>query len=337
MAQKLVGLDEIRSAQQRLQGTTVRTRLMELDLEKVRRMGFQVDPSTPRVFIKCENEQPIGSFKLRGAYNKIAALDADTLARGVITYSSGNHAQGVAYAARKLQTKAVIVMPNTSPRIKQEATRALGGEVVLVGPASNDRKQRAEELQQQYGYTIVPPYDDPFVIAGQATCATEILEDRPEIPLILAPVGGGGLLSGTSTAAKLLSHTTKVYGVEPELAADAQESFATHKVVAWDAARTTQTLADGLRTQSIGASNLEHLLQYTDGFLTVTEEEIRRATQIILQTTDAVAEPSGAVTLAGALFHWKELPPVSEIVVILSGGNLDPALKDELLAAKVGV
>jgi len=318
----LITLADIRAAHTRISGTAIRTPLIAL-------------PGHPGVFIKDESAQPIGSFKLRGAYNAIALLaerDPAALQRGVITYSSGNHAQGVAYAARALGTKAVITMPDNAPPVKVEATRALGAEVVFTGPASSARKLKAEELAAEHGYTIIPPYDDPGIIAGQATCAVEILEElAPETGLlILSPVSGGGLLSGTATATKLLSPTTQVWGVEPALAADATESFRTRTLVEWPAASTTRTIADGLRTQSLGQLNFEHILAYVDGIVNVTEEEIFNAMRVYLSSTNLIPEPSGAVTLAAALYHAHELPKASKTVVILSGGNLDPNLRNQL-------
>lgn len=334
MSKKLIGMEEIRAAQRRIEGVAVRTGLYPLDKQRLVRAGFAVDAKMPTIWIKAESEQPIGSFKLRGAYNKIASLDKEALERGVIAYSSGNHAQGVAYAARLLKTKAVVIMPNTSPKIKQEAAKKFGAEVVLVGPTSSERQQKAEELQREHGYTMVPPYDEDLVIAGAATCGVEIMEQTPDVSLILSPVSGGGLLGGISAAMKLAYPHVKVYGVEPELAGDATESFAKKKLTQWSAEKTTLTVADGLRTQSLGQTNFAHIMEYTDGIFTVTEEEILRATRLVMAATDMVAEPSGAVALAGALFHWKKLPAAEHVAVVLSGGNLDPAWKDRLLAAQ---
>jgi len=336
----LITLADIQAAQARIASTAVRTPLVRLNRARLRMAGYrELADTAPSIYLKDESAQPIGSFKLRGAYNKIAQLSADELRRGVITYSSGNHAQGVAFAARALGSKAVIVMPNNSPQIKQAATIALGAEIVLVGPASSERKQKAEELAALHGYTIVPPYDDPAIIAGQATCGLEILEQLPSVDLVLSPVSGGGLLSGVATAIKLsaaAANTTapQVWGCEPELAADATESFRTRTLVEWPAADTSRTLCDGLRTQSLGALNFDHILHHVDGILTVTEAEIRTATRIILQTTKITAEPSGAVTLAAALFHAHQLPPARKVAIIISGGNLDPALRTELLTEK---
>jgi threonine dehydratase len=328
-----VTLPEIQAAAQRIAGVAARTALHRLDPARLQAAG--VAPPAFAIYIKAESEQPIGSFKLRGAYNMIAQLgerNPDVLRRGVITYSSGNHAQGVAYAARALGTKAVIVMPSNAPEIKKIATAALGAEIVLVGPASSERKLRAEQLAAAHGYTIIPPYDHPHIIAGQATCGLEIVEDLPEVDLVLSPVSGGGLLSGTATAVKLASPRTQVWGAEPALAADAKESFDTRTLVEWPAALTTRTLGDGLRTQSLGALNFEHILKYVDGIAAVTEEEILAAMRVLLTATTLVPEPSGAVTLAAALFHAHELPPARTVAVILSGGNIEPALHHQLQA-----
>ena len=315
---RLVSLAEIEAAAERVAGTVVETPLVRL--------------TGTNVWIKCESAQPIGSFKLRGAYNMIAQLSPEQLGRGVITYSSGNHAQGVGYAARALGAKAVIVMPDNAPGVKVEATRALGAEVVFVGQASSARRLKAEELAAEHGYTVVPPYDHPHIVAGQATCGLEIVREMPDVGLVISPVSGGGLLSGTATAVKLSGSRAQVWGAEPELAADAKESFETRTLVEWPAEKTSRTIGDGLRTQSLGVLNFDHILRFVDGIVTVTEDEIYEAMRVMLRETDLVPEPSGAVTLAAALFHAGELPEVEKTVVILSGGNVDPALKERLVA-----
>jgi threonine dehydratase len=333
---RLISLNEINAARERIASTVVRTPLLRLSQARLRMAGWpELSESMPEIYLKNEAAQPIGSFKLRGAYNKIRSLTPEELKRGVITYSSGNHAQGVAYAARKLGAKAVIVMPENAPRIKREATAALGAEIVSVGPASTERRLKAEELVAEHGYIMVPPYDDEAIIAGQATCGVEILEQLPSVELVLSPVSGGGLLSGVATGIKLAAQASgceapKVWGCEPELAGDAAESFRTKTLVEWPAAKTTRTIADGLRTQSLGERNFEHILRFVDGVVTVTEEEIREALRIFLRATKIVAEPSGAVTLAATLFHGDELPPAQRVVAIVSGGNLDPGLRAEL-------
>ena len=340
---ELISLAVIHAARERIAGTAVRTPLLRLSRARLRMAGWpELSEAMPDIYLKDESAQPIGSFKLRGAYNKVAGLSAEELKRGVITYSSGNHAQGVAYAARALGAKAVIVMPDNAPWVKREATAALGAEIVTVGPASTDRKLKAEELVAEHGYVMVPPYDNEAIIAGQATCGVEILEQLPNVELVLSPVSGGGLLSGVATGIKLAAEAAgvsapKVWGCEPELAADAAESFRTKTLVEWPAAKTTRTIADGLRTQSLGERNFKHILRFVDGVVTVAEDEIREALRIFLRATTIVAEPSGAVTLAAALFHRGELPAASRIVVIVSGGNLDPDLRVELVEEAVAV
>ena len=332
----LITRTEIEEARTRIASVAVRTPLVRLNRARLRMAGFREFAQTaPAIYLKDESAQPIGSFKLRGAYNKIAQLSAEELRRGVITYSSGNHAQGVAYAARALGAKAVIVMPENAPQIKRDATIALGAEIVMVGNASSERREKAEELAAAHGYTIVPPYDDAAIIAGQATCGVEIFEQLPEVELVLSPVSGGGLLSGVATGIKLAAEAAgrtaaQVWGCEPELAADAAESFRTGKLTEWPAVQTSRTVCDGLRTQSLGALNFEHILHFVDGIVTVSEAEIRTATRVMLEATKIVAEPSGAITLAAALFHAHELPKVRKVVAIVSGGNLDPALRVEL-------
>jgi threonine dehydratase len=317
----MITLADIRASQGRLRGITVHTPLIEFKL---------CDEDPRRLFLKPENQQPIGAFKLRGAYNKIASLPPEERKRGVITYSSGNHAQGVAYAARALGVKAVIVMPDNAPPIKREATAALGAEIVLVGPGSTERQAKAEELAALHGYVIVPPYNDEQIIAGQGTMGLEILEDLPEVEMVLAPVGGGGMISGVAAAIKLSKPSVKVIGVEPELAADAQASLRAGKIVQFPAGEVSRTVADGLRTQSIGPINFEHIRHYVDDIVTVSEDEIRRAVKYLSENAATVAEPSGAVAVAGFIFHAKQLPQARLSVAIVSGGNIDPQMLEEM-------
>jgi threonine ammonia-lyase medium form len=283
-----------------------------------------------KLYLKPENLQPIGAFKLRGAYNKIASLTEEERKRGVISYSSGNHAQGVAYAARALGVKAVIVMPNNAPEIKRKATASLGAEIVYVGAGSDERKIKAEELAAQHGYVIVPPYNDEKIIAGQGTMGLEIIEDLPEVETVLVPVGGGGMISGVATAIKLSKPTVKVIGVEPELAADAQASLRAGKIVEFPAEQVTGTMADGLRTQSIGPINFEHIQQYVDDIVTVSEDEIGEAMRRLASDPKTVAEPSGAVAVAGFLFHRNQLPGTTVNVAVISGGNIEPEMLNEI-------
>jgi len=317
----MITLSDLHSAQSRLDGVTVRTKLGPFPL-------CAEDPR--KLLLKPENQQPIGAFKLRGAYNKIASLSEAERKRGVISYSSGNHAQGVAYAARALNVKSVIVMPNNAPQIKREATAKLGAEIVLVGPGSDERKSKAEELAAHHGYVIVPPYNDEHIIAGQGTIGLEILEDFPDVEAVCSPVGGGGLISGVAAAIKLTNPKVKVIGVEPELAADAQASLRQGKIVQFPAEQVSRTIADGLRTQSIGPINFEHIRAYVDDIITVTEEEIRQAMKYLSANPATVAEPSGAVATAGFIFHSMQLPHTNRNVAIISGGNIEPQMLAEL-------
>jgi threonine dehydratase len=316
----LVTLGQLRGAQARIRTVAVHTPLVP----------FAVPGSAGEIYLKDESRQPIGSFKLRGAYNKIAQLTDEERRHGVITYSSGNHAQGVAYAARAVGAKAVIVMPSNAPEVKKRATAALGAEIVTVGPASSERKWKAEELQAQFGYIMIPPYDDPQIIAGQGTCGVEIIDDLPEVDLVLAPVSGGGLLSGVAAAVKHLKPEARVLGIEPELAADAQESFRGGKLVSWPAELTTRTICDGLRTQSLGELNFLHVRAFVDDILTVTEDEIRQAVRA-LHDAGLTAEPSGAVTSAALLFHQPSLVPYRKAVAVMSGGNVEPEVLSFIL------
>src|SRR5215472_6527111 len=243
----MVTLKDIQEARALLRGIAVRTPLVDCKVD-----GRQI-------LVKPENLQPIGSFKLRGAFNKISSLTTEQRKRGVVAHSSGNHAQGVAYAARALDVKATIVMPRTAPAVKLEATRALGAEIVLVGPASEERIRRAEELEKERGLVPVPPYNDEKIIAGQGTIGLEILEDRKAPDVILVPIGGGGLISGVAAAIKESQPGTKIVGVEPEFAADAQASFRAGSIQSVSGEQAARTMADGLRSQSIGPINFEHI------------------------------------------------------------------------------
>jgi len=326
ISQALVSIDEIRAAAGRITSIAVKTPLVRAPFP-----GLSGHGTSREIYLKAESLQPIGAFKIRGAANKILQLTAEEIARGVITYSSGNHAQGVAYAARAVGAKAVIVMPSNAPAIKRAATLAMGAEIVDVGVASSERLAKSDELVSQHRYVVVPPYDDAQIIAGQATCGLEIVEELPAVDLVLSPVSGGGLLSGVAAAVKQLSPRTKVFGVEPELAGDATESFRTGKIVTWGAELTSRTIADGLRTQSVGDLNFAHIQAFVDGIITVTEAEIRAAMRAIVAATRLVPEPSGAVAAAALLFHGDELPEYRTAVAIVSGGNVDPTMLAEIL------
>ncbi len=318
----LVGLPDVRAAQAVLAGVATRTPLVDY---------AEPGDRGVRLRLKAESLQPTGAFKLRGAYHAIAALPAEGRARGVVTHSSGNHAQAVAYAARLLGVRAVVVMPDTAAAVKVAATEGYGAEVVRVPVA--DRVTRAKQLAAEQGSTLIPPYDDAHVVAGQGTVGLEIAEDAPETDLVLVPVSGGGLISGVAIAVKALLPHAAVVGVEPELAGDARASLAAGERVSWPADQLARTIADGLRVPQLGDLPWEHVRRLVDGVVTVAEEEIREAMRRVARYARLVAEPSGAVPVAAALFHTGELPPARHPVAVLSGGNVDPVLLAEVLLA----
>ena len=295
------------------------------------------DPAL-RQLLKAESLQPIGAFKIRGAYTMAASLTIEERARGLITYSSGNHAQGVARAARLLGVPAVIVMPENAPAIKRARVLADGAEVVTVGNASAERQAVAERLAAERGLAIIPPYDDDRIIAGQGTCGLEIAEDVPDLAAVLVPVGGGGLASGVAAAVKALHPSARVIGVEPELAADARESLERGAIVEWSAAEVSRTIADGTRTQALGVRTFAHLRVLLDGIVTVREDEIAAAVRIAAEEARLVVEPSGALSIAALRFHAAEAGVVGAagpVVCVVSGGNVDPARYLEYLQAPI--
>jgi threonine dehydratase len=311
----LVGLPEIRAAAGILRGVAVRTPLVPFGRPERRH------------WLKAESLQPIGAFKLRGADVAAASLTARERSRGLITYSSGNHAQGVARAARLFGVPAVIVMPSDSPALKRARVEADGAEVVIVGTASEERRHVAEEIAAARGLAIIPPYDDPRIVAGQGTAGLEIAEDMPDVAAVLVPIGGGGLASGVAAAIKALLPRTRVIGVEPELAADARESLAAGHIVEWAADRVSRTIADGTRTQSIGRLNFAHLSVQLDAVVTVSEAEIAGAVRLAAEEARLVVEPSGALAAAAMRFRATEAGLgglEGPIVGVVSGGNVDP-------------
>ena len=318
----LVTLDDIRQAQARIRGIAVRTPLL------------RYPAADGELYLKAECFQPIGSFKLRGAYNKIATLSEAERRRGVIAHSSGNHAQGVAYAARAIGVKATIVVPNDIPKIKLAATKSYGADVVMVGPASAERIAAAEKLAAEHGWVPVPPYNDEKIIAGQGTIGLELLEDLSDLDLVLAPVSGGGLISGIAAAIKQSKPSVKVIGVEPELAADAQASLRAGKRVTFPAEQVLRTIADGLRTSPVGEIPFAHISKFVDDIVTVGEDEIREAMRQLAWTAHIVSEPSGAVAPAAFLFHHSQLPRAKKTVAIVSGGNVAPEMLNSILAEK---
>ena len=269
------------------------------------------------VYIKPENLQRTGAFKIRGAYNKIAKLTEEEKKRGVIAASAGNHAQGVALAAQKLGIKAVIVMPKHTPLIKVEATRRYGAEVILTGEVYDEAYEYAKKLQEKEGYTFVHPFNDEDVIEGQGTIALEVLEELPDADIILVPIGGGGLISGIASAAKLKNPLIKIIGVEPEGAASALEARKNHHVVELDEANT---IADGPAVKKIGDITFDYIEKYVDDIVTVSDYELMAAFLVLVEKHKIVAENSGILAVAGL----KKLNVTGKkIISIISGGNID--------------
>ena len=314
---ELVTIDDIRNAARQVAGHVVRTPLLEASWG---------DPDRP-LWVKPESLQPIGAFKVRGAFNAIGALVAgpDPVS-GVVAYSSGNHAQAVAYAAAVYGLPAHIVMPEETPAVKIDATRRHGARVVLC--AAGQREIVAEEVAAETGAVMIPPFDHPRVIAGQGTIGLEIAEDLPEVRTVFVPVSGGGLASGIGTAIKALCPEAVVIGVEPELAADTAEGLAQGRRVDWPIADRNRTIADGLRSQP-SELTFAHLQNVLDEIITVSEAEIRSGVRELAFRARLVAEPSGAVALAG---YRKVAAPGGPAVVILSGGNVAPEMLGQILA-----
>lgn len=309
-ALELVTIEEIRDAAERIRGVATRTPLLRWD---------------DRTWLKPESLQPVGAFKMRGAYNAVASLSDDERRRGVVTYSSGNHAQAVARVARLLGAPAVIVMPEAAPKVKVEGVRRDGAEIIFTGPASEERHRVALELVERRKLVMIEPYDDRRIIAGQGTAGLEIVEDLPEVTSVLIPVSGGGLSAGIATAIKALAPDARVIGVEPELAADARDSLAAGEIVHWDASLTTRTMADGLRVEQLGWLPFLHLRRYMAEIVTVSEEQMLDAIRQLASGARLVAEPSGAAAMAAHLSG--AAPQVhgdDRRVIVISGGNLDP-------------
>ncbi len=284
-----------------------------------------------RVFFKCENMQRTGAFKMRGATNKILSLTPEERARGVVAFSSGNHAQAVALAAREAGVRAVIVMPTDAPQTKVAATRGYEAEIIFYDRQREDREEVARSLAEREGLVLVPPFDDYMVMAGQGTCALEFLEDVPELDCIVVPVSGGGLFAGVSTVAKALRPQVRMFGVEPETADDTQRSFRAGKRVSIP---PPPTIADGLRMTTPGALTFPILRENAADVLTVSDDQIVAALRFILFRMKTLTEPSGA-TAAAAVLAQKLPPDVERIGVVLSGGNIDPENLAQLLGEEV--
>lgn len=316
-------LDEVRAAAARLRGRIHRTPVVAADA---------LDEATgQRVFLKCESLQRTGSFKIRGALNKLLTLAPAERARGVVAYSSGNHAQGVALAARLTGARATICMPTDAPPLKVAATRAWGAEVVFYDRLRDDRAALAARLGRETGAVLVPPYDDYAIMAGQGTAALELLEEVPDLDALVTPVGGGGLMAGCSTAARALRPGIRVVGVEADTANDTYLSLQRGERVTIP---PPPTIADGIRVQSPGALTFPILQRHVDAIALVTDDEIRAAVRFLALAVRLVVEPTGAVGVAAALGGRLGLPPGARVGVVLSGGNVDPALLVEILGAR---
>jgi len=300
----MVTLDDVRAAAVRIRGVAVRTPLLD------------VGP----LALKCENLQPMGAFKVRGACNMIAQLSPAARSAGVITYSSGNHGQAVALVAQRFGIPAVVVMPETAPPIKVEGVRRYGAEVIVAGTTTLHRKARAEQELARRGLTMVPPFDDPWVIAGQGTVGLEILEQCPNVTTVFVPAGGGGLISGVSAAIKGMRSGVRIVGVEPEGAAKMSRSREAGHPVTLD---RIASIADGLLAVRPGDLTFEHVQTLVDDVVTVSDEQITAAVRWLFREASLVAEPSGAAAVAGALEGGSSVGGVS--VAIVSGGNVDPA------------
>ena len=280
------------------------------------------------VYFKCENFQRVGAFKFRGAYNAVAQLSDQEKARGVITYSSGNHAQGVALACRLLKVPATIVMPDNAPVIKRRATEGYGATVITYDPATQSREEIGRALAAEHGYTLIPPYDHPAVIAGQGTAAYELHTEIADLDMLLVCCGGGGLLSGSAVATKGMNPNCRVIGIEPEVADDATRSFRTGTL---QTVHNPPTIADGVRTPYLGTYTFPLVLEHVDDMQTVTEAAIMDAVRFFFFRMKLVVEPSGALGMA-ALLSGAVAAPGKKVGVIISGGNIDGATMAMILA-----
>jgi threonine dehydratase len=312
-SQALVSLADIEAAAARIRPVARVTPLLEV-----------ASPTgSGRLFLKCENLQPMGAFKIRGAYNMVSQLTADERRRGVITYSSGNHGQAVALAARALGAPAVIVMPTTAPAVKVDGARAYGAEVTFAGTTSLERNARAEELAAERNLVIVPPFDHPLIIAGQGTTGLEILDQCPDVATVLVEVGGGGLSSGVSAAIKQRAPHVRVIGVEPDGAPKMKRSLEAGRPVTLD---RTSSIADGLLTVRPGDLTFEHVRAFVDDIVTVPDAATIRAIKWLYLNARLVVEPSGAVTTAALMLGLGDIDAArGPVVAIVSGGNVEPS------------
>jgi threonine dehydratase len=310
----VVSLEDVRAAARTLEGVAVRTPLIDVPALS-QRAGVPVS-------LKCEQFQPIGAFKIRGAYNAISRVAREKSARGVVTQSSGNHGQALAFAARAFGLRAVVVMPASTPRIKVEGVRRHGGEVVFAGAIrSLEQQQRAEAIEREEGLVMIPPFDHPDVIAGQGTCGLELVEQRPDVDTVLVPVSGGGLLAGISVAVSALRPSARIIAVEPEGAAKLSAALAAGGPQTLE---RTESMADGLLTRSIGRVTFPIIQRVVREVVRVAEDEIAGAVRFLHHEAKLRVEPSGAVTTAALLAGRVRL--AGPTVAVVSGGNVDPDL-----------
>ena len=317
-----LSVDDVRDAARSLAGRIHRTPV-------VRCQSFD-DATGLRVFFKCENLQRAGSFKIRGALNKLLTLGEPERRRGVVAFSSGNHAQGVALAARMIGTTAVICMPSDAPRLKLEATRGYGADVVSYDRQKDDREALGRRIAQETGRVLVPPYDDPAIMAGQGTAALELCEDAPDLAALLTPVGGGGLMAGCSTAASSLVPGIRIFGVEADTANDTLLSLRKGERVTIP---PPPTIADGIRVTTPGALTFPILREKLADVLLVSDDEIRAAVRFLHERARLVVELTGAVAAAAVLAGRVPVAPGARVGVVLSGGNVDPDLLLDILRA----
>jgi threonine dehydratase len=311
MSPLAISFDDIARAQKRIAGIAHRTPVLTSTTAD-ERTGAQL-------FFKCENFQRMGAFKFRGAFNAISQFTPEQRAKGVVAFSSGNHAQAIALSARLLDVKAVIVMPTDAPAVKMAATRDYGGEVVLYDRYTEDREAIGRRLAEQRGLTLIPPYDHPHVMAGQGTAAQELIEDAGPLDLLIAPLGGGGLLSGSATAAKAMTPDCSVIGVEPAAGDDGQRSFRSGRIVHID---TPDTIADGAQTQHLGQFTFPVLQRWVDDILTVSDAELVETMAFFASRMKMLVEPTGCLGAAAAFSRRLDLRG-KRVGIILSGGNVD--------------
>ncbi len=319
----MVTIEDIRQAKKRISGTAIETPLIP----------YHGSCNLRQLYFKPENLQPIGAFKIRGAYNKISSLSDEEKSRGIVAHSSGNHAQAVAYSARALGVKSTVVMPAVAPAIKIQNTKSFGAEIILVEDGAEvEMKTIMDELSKQHGYVAIPPYDDELVIAGQGTVGLEIFDQCKNVNTVLVPIGGGGLISGIAIGLKRLNPNIQIIGVEPELANDTQLSFASGKIQSIPKEQAKSTIADGMRVTQPGSLTFPIIQEFVDEIVTVNESQILEATVKMLKEIRLMVEPSGATTFAAWLDQKNEKQTEGKSVCVVSGGNIDLGLLEKLLA-----